>query len=98
MTFGRGFVIMRNRMTRPYALRCGQPEGCFFVIQTVLFDLDDTLLDFHKAEAAALLKTLIALELEPSEATIARYSEVNAAQWRLLEDGTLTREQVLKQR
>lgn len=98
MTFGRGFVIMRNRMTRPYALRCGQPEGCFFVIQTVLFDLDDTLLDFHKAEAAALRKTLIALELEPSEATIARYSEINAAQWRLLEDGKLTREQVLTRR
>lgn len=69
-----------------------------FVIKTVLFDLDDTLLDFHKAEAIALRKTLIALELEPSEATIARYSEINAAQWRLLEEGKLTREQVLTRR
>lgn len=69
-----------------------------FVIKTVLFDLDDTLLDFHKAEAIALRKTLIALEVEPSEATIARYSEINAAQWRLLEEGKLTREQVLTRR
>ncbi|MBS1402846.1 MAG: noncanonical pyrimidine nucleotidase, YjjG family [Oscillospiraceae bacterium] len=68
------------------------------MIKTVLFDLDDTLLDFHKAEAIALRKTLIALEVEPSEATIARYSEINAAQWRLLEEGKLTREQVLTRR
>lgn len=73
-------------------------ERVDFVIKTVLFDLDDTLLDFHKAEAIALRQTLIALELEPEETTIARYSEINAAQWRLLEEGKLTREQVLTRR
>ena len=66
--------------------------------KTVLFDLDDTLLDFHKAEAVALRRTLIELDLEPSEAAVARYSEINAAQWRLLEEGKLTREQVLTRR
>lgn len=68
------------------------------MIKTVLFDLDDTLLDFHQAEAIALRQTLIALELEPEETAIARYSEINAAQWRLLEEGKLTREQVLTRR
>lgn len=63
-----------------------------------MFDLDDTLLDFHKAEAIALRQTLIALELEPAEMAITRYSEINAAQWRLLEEGKLTREQVLTRR
>lgn len=68
------------------------------MIRTVLFDLDDTLLDFHKAEAIALRQTLIELNLEPEAATIARYSEINAAQWRLLEEGKLMREQVLTRR
>lgn len=68
------------------------------MIRTVLFDLDDTLLDFHKAEAIALRQTLIELNLEPEETTITRYSEINAAQWRLLEEGKLTREQVLTRR
>lgn len=73
-------------------------ERVGFVIKTVLLDLDDTLLDFHKAEAIALRQTLIALELEPEETTIARYSEINAAQWRLLEEGNCTRDQVLTRR
>ena len=30
---------------------------CTDMIKFVLFDLDDTLLDFHKAEAAAIKKT-----------------------------------------
>lgn len=68
------------------------------MIRTVFFDLDDTLLDFHKAEAIAVCQTLIELDLEPAESTIARYSEINAEQWRLLEEGKLTREQVLTRR
>ena len=31
----------------------------------VLFDVDDTLLDFHKAEAAALTRTLTDMGLDP---------------------------------
>lgn len=61
----------------------------------VLLDIDDTLLDFHKAEAIALTKTLIEMGIEPKEQTLARYSQINAKQWELLEEGKLTREQVL---
>lgn len=64
------------------------------MIHTILFDLDDTLLDFQKAERAALVKTLIKLGVEPKEETLARYSVLNLAQWRLLEKGELTREEV----
>lgn len=34
-----------------------------------LLDLDDTLLDFHRTEAAALAKTLREMGLEPREGT-----------------------------
>ena len=65
------------------------------MIDTVLFDLDDTILDFHKSEAFALKKTLEELGIEPLSSIIERYSEINDAQWKLLELGKITREQVL---
>lgn len=65
------------------------------MIDTILLDLDDTILDFHKSEACALKKTLEELGIEPSPSTIERYSQINDAQWKLLELGKITREQVL---
>ncbi len=64
----------------------------------VLFDLDDTLLDFHKAEEVAVKKTFSQLGIPPADAIAARYSEINRSQWELLEKGELTREQVLLRR
>lgn len=60
----------------------------------VFLDLDDTVFDFHKAERIALSKTLEVMGLSPEPAVLARYSEINAAQWRLLEEGKLSREEV----
>jgi len=37
------------------------------MIKNILFDLDDTLLDFHRAEKIALTKTLLHLGLEPQK-------------------------------
>lgn len=51
------------------------------MIDTVLLDLDDTILDFHKSEAFALKKTLEELGIEPLSSIIERYSEINDAQW-----------------
>lgn len=64
------------------------------MIRTVLLDLDDTLLDFHRAEAEALKKTLEDAGVEATEQVIARYSAINQAQWELLEQRKITREQV----
>ncbi|MDD4077358.1 MAG: YjjG family noncanonical pyrimidine nucleotidase, partial [Bacilli bacterium] len=64
------------------------------MIKNILFDLDDTLLDFHRAEKIALTKTLLHLGLEPKEKILTRYSELNLAQWRLLEQEKITREAV----
>jgi FMN phosphatase YigB (HAD superfamily) len=63
------------------------------MIKTVLFDLDDTLLDFHRSERVALSETLLQFGIEPSDATIKRYSEINRAMWEQLELGNMTREE-----
>ena len=64
----------------------------------VLLDLDDTILDFHRAEAAALSRTLRELGLEPREEILRRYSAINRRQWELLEEGKQTREETLTRR
>lgn len=65
------------------------------MIEFLLIDLDDTILDFHKAEQVALGKTLCAFGLTPEEAVIARYSQINREHWERLERKELTREEVL---
>lgn len=64
------------------------------MIRNVLFDLDDTLFDFHKAEKIALTKTLVHFGVDPTEETLALYSSINAAHWKRLELGELSREEV----
>lgn len=64
------------------------------MITTILLDLDDTILDFHKAEQAALKKALLDIGVELTERILKRYSEINLSQWKLLERGQLTQEQV----
>ena len=68
------------------------------MLKTIFLDLDDTLLDFHKAEAAALARALTQLGVDPAPAVIARYSAINAQQWRLLEEGKFTRDEILTRR
>lgn len=68
------------------------------MITTVLFDLDDTLYDFHLAEAKAVATTLEELGVTVTDKVLSRYSELNDAQWKLLEQGKLTRDEVKKRR
>ena len=65
------------------------------MIKNVFFDIDDTLLNFKKAEYEALSKTLRLFGVEPDPVMIERYSAINSARWEKLERGELTREQVL---
>lgn len=64
------------------------------MIEYVFLDLDDTILDFHKAERIGLENTFRHFGLEPTEETIALYLQINAAHWRALEQGKMTRKQV----
>ena len=68
------------------------------MVDTVLFDLDNTLLDFNKAEKIAVERTLREMGVTPDERMLKRYSELNLAQWHLLEQGKITRSQVKVQR
>lgn len=61
----------------------------------LFIDLDDTILDFHKAEHIALGKTFAAMGLAPTEAVLARYSQINRSCWERLERGEMTRSEVL---
>lgn len=68
------------------------------MIKFVFLDLDDTLLDFYKAEKSALSKTLVHFGISPEESILDRYHNINKAQWERLERGELTREQVKTER
>ena len=63
--------------------------------EILLLDLDDTILDFHKAERDALTATLRSGGIEPTEENIALFSRINDAHWKLLERKEITRSQVL---
>lgn len=68
------------------------------MIEFLFLDLDDTILDFHKAERIALAKTIQSFGIEPTEEILARYHAINKWHWEQLELGKLTREQVLLKR
>lgn len=65
---------------------------------SVLFDIDDTILDFKKAEKIAVSKTLRDIGIEPTDEVVERYSELNIAQWEKLELGLISRTEVLSSR
>lgn len=65
------------------------------MIEFLFLDLDDTILDFQKAERLALAKTLEAFGLPPTDTVLARYHQINREHWERLERKELTREQVL---
>ena len=68
------------------------------MMEFLFLDLDDTILDFHKAERIALSKTLADFGVEPTEGVLARYHVINKQHWEMLERGELTRDQVLEGR
>ena len=64
------------------------------MIDTLLFDLDNTLLDFDKAEANALSKALHDVNIKVDDLMLIRYNKINSSQWKLLEKGIITREEI----
>lgn len=68
------------------------------MIRFLFLDLDDTILDFHKAERLAIAKTFRSFGLEPTEEVLNRYHVINKIHWERLERGEETRLQVLENR
>ena len=68
------------------------------MLTDIFFDLDNTLLDFDRGEVHALSRALRQFGVEPTPAVLARYHVINLSQWELLEEGKLTKDQVLLRR
>ena len=69
------------------------------MIKVILWDIDGTLLDFLKAEHAALQTCFSVFSLgECIDEMIARYSAINRTYWERLERGEITKAQVLVER
>lgn len=68
------------------------------MIEFLFLDLDDTILDFRKAERIAISKTIREFGLEPTEEILALYHGINKWHWEQLELGKLTRDEVLVNR
>lgn len=65
------------------------------MIEFLLLDLDDTILDFQKAEHIAIRKTIKDFGVNPTDLVCDRYSQINKYHWECLERGEMEREQVL---
>lgn len=64
----------------------------------VLFDADNTLLDFDAAENKALAETLVNYGIEPDAETVQTYREINSELWKQLEKGQIRREKLMSER
>ena len=67
-------------------------------IEFLFLDLDDTILDFKKAEYIAIGKTIGEFGLEPTDEVRQNYHVINKWHWEQLELGKLTRAEVLENR
>ncbi len=66
------------------------------MITTILWDVDNTLLNFLAAEKASMRACFAALKLgECTDEMIRRYSEINKTYWQRLERGEITKPEVL---
>ena len=64
----------------------------------VLFDADNTLLNFDAAESKALAETLVNYGIEPDAETVQTYSTINEELWKQLEKGQIRREKLMSER
>ena len=65
---------------------------------TVLFDADNTLLDFDKDENCALRKTLELYGVPVTEENIKAYVKINQGMWKALERGEITKPELKRTR
>lgn len=65
---------------------------------TVLFDADDTLLDFHGDEKKALMKVMEEYSVPVSDENCECYSQINDALWKQYEKGEIIKEDIKRTR
>ena len=64
----------------------------------ILFDIDDTLLDFPRSEREALCEAFLMSEIELDDEMIGIYHQINYELWRALERKEITREELMTRR
>lgn len=65
---------------------------------TILFDADNTLLDFYKDEKQALIKALTHFGVPTTKENLKIYSEINQGMWKQLEKGEITKPELKRTR
>lgn len=63
--------------------------------QTLLFDIDDTILSFQKAEKKALSLALLKVHIQPSKKMIEHYHQINIKYWKMVEENKISRDDCL---
>lgn len=65
---------------------------------TLLLDVDETLLDFKKAENVSLKNALVRAGVDPTDEVCERYHHINDALWKALERGEIKKERIKTKR
>lgn len=68
------------------------------MIEYLFLDIDDTILDFQMAERIAMPMTFREFGIEPTQEVIDLYRKINRRQWQLMEEGKLSRDEVVIRR
>ena len=63
--------------------------------KTLLFDVDDTLLDFHAAQDQALDQLFTSVDIEPTATVKHAYATYNQGLWEKLERNEITRDELM---
>ena len=58
--------------------------------KVLLFDIDDTLLDFDKAETASINECFIKYNIKYDDEVVRKYKEINLSYWKMFEKGLIT--------
>ena len=66
--------------------------------QYLLFDFDDTLLDFKKTERDAFQNAMIRCGLETKDGYLELYSEINHRKWMLMNEGLIQKDEIFRSR
>ena len=66
--------------------------------KVILLDIDDTILDFHKCEKNAIVKTMVEYGVNPTEELIEKYSVINKRLWEKFEKKEISKPELLKVR
>ena len=83
------------KIHQPFLTGGGIMKGNF---TTILWDVDNTLLDFNYSCKGALRQGFQAMGQNLTEEMIARYFEINDKYWKMFERGEITKDEVLYKR